>query len=174
MSMISERYLKRMIIVIEVMIIIFLLITHTSKAIPTTTTKITQTIIIEKPVIKKADEIIIKEIVKEYYYMNITAYTIHPKCTPNLKGITASNTKVHKGVAAINVDWVKDKWVIRSPLKLGQRIYIEGMGEFSIEDTGCFSGNHSQDMYTVDIFVESYEEAIKFGRQLRKVFIISS
>jgi 3D (Asp-Asp-Asp) domain-containing protein len=88
-------------------------------------------------------------------------------------GLTATGTPVRKGVAAINVDYINNKWVVRSPLKLGQKIYIEGLGIFSVEDTGPFSGDSlTQEMWTVDIYLESYEEAIKFGKQLRKIYVL--
>ena len=82
-------------------------------------------------------------------------------------------TPIREGVAAINVDYINEKWIVKSPLKLGQKIYIEGYGYFSVEDTGRFAErNHKQDEWTVDIYKESYEDAVKFGRQLRKVYLL--
>jgi len=110
---------------------------------------------------------------QEFYYMTSTGYSIHPNCTPNDEGITATQTKAHEGVVAINVDWVDDKWVIRSPLKLGQKIYIENVGPFSIEDTGYFTEkNFHFDYWNVDIYFEDYDEAKEWGIQKVKVTIL--
>jgi 3D (Asp-Asp-Asp) domain-containing protein len=110
-----------------------------------------------------------------YYYMSVTAYTRHPICVSEKydDGLTASGTPVKKGVAAINVDYINNRWVINSPLELGQKVYIEDLGIFSIEDTGPFCGdNLTQEMWTIDIYLDSYEEAINFGKQLKKVYIL--
>ncbi|MDP2362745.1 MAG: 3D domain-containing protein, partial [Ignavibacteria bacterium] len=110
-----------------------------------------------------------------YYLMIITMYSNHPNCISDKwrDGYTATMTPIREGVAAINVDYIDGKWVVKSLLKLGDKIYIEGMGNYSAEDTGRFAErNHRQDMWTVDIYVKSYEEAVEFGRQLKKVYVI--
>jgi 3D (Asp-Asp-Asp) domain-containing protein len=104
--------------------------------------------------------------------MTSTGYTVHPKCTPNLKGITATKTKVHEGICAINVDWINKHWVIRSPLSLGQKIYIEGLGIFTIEDTGKFTEkNFKFDFWNIDIYFDTYSEAKEWGIREIKVYI---
>ena len=45
-------------------------------------------------------------------------------------------------------------------------IYIEGYGEFYVHDTGGMSSN------VVDIFMDSYDECIQFGRRKADVYII--
>ena len=105
--------------------------------------------------------------------MTSTGYTNHPSCTPNNKGITATQTKAHEGVVAINVDWIDDEWVVKSPLKLGQKIYIENVGTFSVEDTGSFTEqNFHFDYWNVDIYFDEYNEAKEWGIQRVKVFIL--
>lgn len=107
--------------------------------------------------------------------MEVTAYSRHPNCIASKwdDGLTAMGTPVREGVVAINVDWVENKWVIRSPLKLGQKIYIEGMGYFSVEDTGYFTEkDFKRDFWTIDIYMEDYQKAKEFGRQLKKVYVL--
>jgi len=52
-------------------------------------------------------------------------------------------------------------------IPLGTRIYIEGYGEFVVEDTGGMAGN------VIDIFVSDYGSAIQFGRRTANVYILS-
>jgi 3D (Asp-Asp-Asp) domain-containing protein len=172
--------MRRLIILIELIIIIYLITMPKINSITNVEVKVgaKEGMIVEvKKDIKIERRVEIEKEIEtktdKYFYMTCTAYTIHPKCTPNLKGITATRTRVHEGVAAINVDWIKDKWIIKSPLKLGDKIYIEGLGNFNIEDTGYFSDkNYKQDYWNVDIYIEDYQSALKFGRKLRKVYIL--
>ena len=108
----------------------------------------------------------------KYYLMTVTAYSLHSNCIADKwnDGYTATMTPIREGVAAINVDYIDDKWVVKSPLKLGDKIYIEGMGNYLVKDTGYFTDeDYKGDFWTIDIYMESYEEAIEFGRQLKKV-----
>jgi len=70
---------------------------------------------------------------EEFYYMTSTGYSRKNIAKKWDDGFTATMTKIRKGVVAINVDWIDDKWRVNSPLKLGQRIYIEGKGEFLVK-----------------------------------------
>ncbi len=111
----------------------------------------------------------------DYFVMTITAYTTHPNCISDRynDGLTATMTSIKEGIAAINVDKIDGRWIIRSPLALGDQVYIEGLGNYSIEDTGYFTDvNYKQDFWNVDIYMEDYNEAVKFGRQLKKVYVI--
>jgi len=102
----------------------------------------------------------------KYYLMTITAYSLHHDCIADKwnDGLTASNTPIREGVAAINVDYI---------LNLGDKIYIEGLGNYSVEDTGYFTDeDYKQDFWNIDIYVENYQRALEFGRQLRKVYLI--
>ena len=112
----------------------------------------------------------------KFFYMTSTGYSNHPKCIADKwrDGKTALNTPIREGVVAINVDLIDGEWVVKSPLELGQKIRIEGMGDYICEDTGYFSDiNFKQDYWTVDIYMESYEEAVEYGRQLRKVYVLN-
>jgi 3D (Asp-Asp-Asp) domain-containing protein len=110
---------------------------------------------------------------QEFYYMTSTAYTIHPKCTPNNKGITTTGTLVREGIVAINVDWIDEEWQVRSPLKLGQKIYIEEMGPYFVEDTGYFTEENLHfDFWNLDIYKEDYDEAKEWGIKRIKVYVL--
>jgi len=112
---------------------------------------------------------------EDFFYMNVTFYSLHKDCIADKwnDGKTATNTDIRKGVVAINVDMINGEWVVVSPLKLGQRIYIEGLGEFSVEDTGRFGEkNEQQDIWTVDVFEPNHKLAIEGGKEVRKVYII--
>ena len=112
---------------------------------------------------------------EKYFIMTSTAYSNHPKCISKKwrDGKTAMNTPIREGVCAINCDKIDGKWVIKSPLKLGQKIYIEGIGHFSIEDTGCFTErDYHFDYWNVDIFFDDYEEAKAWGVKKIKVYVI--
>lgn len=139
--------LKKIIILIEIIIIILLLYA----ALPKTDAK-----------------------ESKYFLMTVTAYSRHPNCIADKynDGFTAIMTSIREGVCAINVDYINGRWVIKSPLNLGDRIYIEGLGNYSVEDTGYFSDrDYKQDFWNVDIYMENYQRAVEFGRQLRKVYI---
>ena len=108
--------------------------------------------------------------------MTSTAYSNHPNCIADKwrDGKTATNTPIREGVVAINVDRVDGEWQVRSPLRLGQVIYIEGIGEFAVEDTGSFTEDNLYfDYWNVDIFFEDYEEAKEWGVRKVKVYIIN-
>ena len=112
---------------------------------------------------------------EKYFIMTSTAYSNHPKCISKKwrDGKTAMNTPIREGVVAINVDKINGKWQVKSPLRLGQRIYIEGMGHYDVEDTGSFTERDLKfDMWNLDIFFEDYEEAVRWGVKKIKVFVI--
>lgn len=113
---------------------------------------------------------------QKMYIMTSTAYSNHPNCISDKHrdGKTAMNTPIREGVVAINVDWINDKWVVKSPLKLGQKIYIEGVGNFVVEDTGSFTeSNFHFDMWNLDIYKKDYEEAVKWGVRKVRVFVLN-
>ena len=109
------------------------------------------------------------------YLMNVTFYSLHEDCISDKwnDGKTATNTNIRIGVAAINVDYINGEWIVKSPLKLGQRILIEGLGEFIIEDTGRFGErDRTQDIWTVDVFEPNHQKAIEGGRKVKKIWVL--
>ena len=111
----------------------------------------------------------------KHFDMTSTAYSRHPNCIAREldDGFTATMTQIREGVVAINVDWIDDRWIVRSPLKLGQKIYIEGMGYFSVEDTGPFTEKDFHfDIWNLDIYKKDYEEAEKWGIKRIRVYVL--
>lgn len=111
----------------------------------------------------------------EYFIMTSTAYSNHRDCIADKwrDGLTATGTPIREGVVAINVDWIDGKWQVRSPLELGDKIYIEGIGFFSVEDTGPFTEeNFHFDMWNLDIYKEDLVQAKEWGVKEVKVFVL--
>ena len=111
----------------------------------------------------------------DYFYMNVTFYSLHEDCIADKwnDGKTATNTDIRVGACAINVDMINGRWQVVSPLKLGDRILIEGLGIFSVEDTGRFGEvNAIQDIWTVDVFEPDHKKAKEGGKEVRKVYVV--
>lgn len=77
----------------------------------------------------------------------LTAYCSCTKCTRGL-GITASGTKPVQG-----------RTVGCNGIPLGTPIYIEGYGEYVVEDTGNMHNN------VIDVYMDSHSAALQFGRK---------
>ena len=89
------------------------------------------------------------------------AYCACPKCCGKwADGITASGTKA-TAKRTIAVD--------SNLIPLGSKVEIEGLGTYIAEDTGsAIKGK------IIDIYFDTHEEALKFGRQKVNIRIISS
>lgn len=85
----------------------------------------------------------------------LTAYCSCFKCCSKEDGITKSGTHVTEG-----------RTVACNSIPLGTVIYIEGYGTYTVEDTGAMGDN------VVDIFFNSHQTALDFGRQTAKVYIV--
>lgn len=95
----------------------------------------------------------------QYYEIiaEVTAYTDDIESCGKDDGITASG--VHVAVGHIAMD---------DSIPFGTRVHIEGMGEFIVTDRGgSITGNR------IDVYMPSKEQAIRFGRQIKKAHIIS-
>lgn len=72
-------------------------------------------------------------------------------------GLTASGQQVRKGIVAADTN----------VLPFGTKLYIDGLGIFEVQDTGSdIKGQR------IDIYYDDLNDAIKFGRQQRKVYIL--
>ncbi|WP_196590527.1 G5 domain-containing protein [Pectinatus frisingensis] len=71
-------------------------------------------------------------------------------------GYTATGMRAQHGVVAVDPNVIP----------LGTRLYIPGYGEAVAADTGGFSGN------SIDICVDSYSEAINWGRRNITIYIL--
>lgn len=86
----------------------------------------------------------------------ITAYCPCVKCCGKTNGITASGVKAVQGVTV-----AMDK-----SIPFGTKIYIDGVGERIVQDRGgAIKGNR------IDLYFESHQSALNFGRQTREVCI---
>ena len=89
------------------------------------------------------------------------AYTMHASAylpsDGGGSGMTATGIPAGHGVAAVDPDVIP----------LGTRLFIPGYGEAIAADTGgAIVGN------TIDLCMESYDEAIRFGRRNVEVYVI--
>ena len=115
-----------------------------------------------------------------YYEMSGTAYTNHEDCInlENLDGFTAMMTNARVGIVGINIDILKDGTSrVNSVLRMGQIIYVKGQfieGVFTVEDTGYFRVKYLEgadpkdltfDTYNLDFFLEDIWQARGFGIQ---------
>lgn len=82
----------------------------------------------------------------------VTAYTL-TECYHN-KGVTASGELVRPGIVAVSRD-LEEKG-----MKLGTKIRIGDLGTFVVKDR-----THRRNRGNIDIYMISYTEALKFGRQ---------
>lgn len=92
---------------------------------------------------------------REVITMNATAYT---PADGDGNGITASGMVAQRGVVAVDP----------SVIPLGTRLYIPGYGEAIAADTGgAIQGNR------IDLLMDTYGEAMDFGRRNVEVYVLS-
>ena len=95
----------------------------------------------------------------KFYLLTATAYYPGPECTyPYDDGFTATGDVAGKGSIAIDP---------KGPLKMGQRVYVEGYGEGVCNDVGSAIKG-----WKIDVCFDTYEEAVEWGIQLVKVYIL--
>jgi 3D (Asp-Asp-Asp) domain-containing protein/uncharacterized protein YabE (DUF348 family) len=100
---------------------------------------------------------------KEVYTMTATAYTNGPGQTGKSPGdayygITASGVPTRLGIVAVD----------RSVIPLGSVLYVKGYGYAIAADTGgAIRGNK------IDLFFDSYNECIQYGRRSTTVYLVS-
>lgn len=88
------------------------------------------------------------------------AYDSDVACCGKTDGITRSGIKAVEGIT-IAADW--------SVLPVGTVVYIEGIGERIVQDTGgAIKGNK------IDIFVSSHKIGVNFGKQTVRLRMIES
>ena len=103
----------------------------------------------------------IKEPEVKYFLMTATAYYPGPECChPYADGLTATGAKAGKGCIAIDPE--------NGPLKLGQKVFVEGYGYGICNDTGGAITD-----WEIDLCYDTLKEAKEWGRKLVKVYLIS-
>lgn len=86
---------------------------------------------------------------------SLTAYCACANCCGKSDGITASGTQATAG-----------RTVACNSLPMGTVISINGH-QYVVEDTGGMGGN------VIDIFFNSHEEALNFGRQSAEIYLVN-
>lgn len=87
----------------------------------------------------------------------VTAYCPCVKCCGKSNGITASGIKAVEGVTV----------AMNKSIPFGTKVYIDGVGERIVQDRGgAIKGNR------IDLYFDSHQEALNFGRQTKEVTII--
>ena len=96
----------------------------------------------------------------KYFILEATGYYPGPECTyPFDDGFTAIGDVAGRGSVAID-----DK---NGPLRIGQRVWIEGYGLGKCNDRGSAIKG-----WKIDLCFEAYEEALEWGRKLIKVYLL--
>ena len=132
-----EAIMRAIIIILEILIIIVLMFTYLGE---------------------KAEAI--KEPEAKYFLMTATAYYPGPECCwPHDDWKTATGADAGKGCIAIDPH--------NGPLKLGQKVFVEGYGYGICNDVG---GAITE--WKIDLCYDTLEEAVKYGRKLVKVFLV--
>jgi 3D (Asp-Asp-Asp) domain-containing protein len=119
--------------------------------------------IIQMPV-EEVKEVVIDEVVEQEYY-EITARISAYAPFDNKSGIcnngdpmnTATMTLPQRGTLAVDP----------RRLPYGSRVYIPGYGYGTAEDTG--SAMRRYEGIAIDVFVETYKEAMEFGVQYKTI-----
>lgn len=117
----------------------------------------------EQRIKAKAEEIRIRETAKVQEL--IDKYAERPKRT--LLGIYELTAYEWTGNPCSNGNYPTEGYTVAcNSLALGTRIYIEGYGEYTVEDRGGMAGN------VIDIYMGDYDSCIQFGRRTAEVYII--
>jgi len=117
---------------------------------------------LDKPIVEEIRTDTVSRGEKRYVECEITAYTEHYASTGKTPshpayGITASGEKVRPGIVAADI----------KVFPMHSILLIDGVGIVEVKDTGgAIRGNR------LDIYFESEEDAIKWGRQKRRVYIV--
>jgi 3D (Asp-Asp-Asp) domain-containing protein len=91
--------------------------------------------------------------------VTVTGYSSTPDQTDDTPFITAANTPVRPGVLALSRDLLQE-FTPGAPFRFGDRVELEGIGVFTVEDT-----MHPRYQKRADIWFTSRESAQHWGRQ---------
>ena len=95
------------------------------------------------------------------FILEASAYYPGPECChPHADGNTATGAKAEKGCIAIDPE--------NGPLKLGQKVFVEGYGYGICNDVGgAIKG------WKIDLCFDTLQEAKDWGRKLVKVYVLN-
>ncbi len=92
--------------------------------------------------------------------VKVTAYTLEE--LKSSEGITASGKQPRTGYIAISRDLE-----LKHGLGFGDKVFINGLGEFEIQDR-----THFRKKQLVDVYMDCYKSAVQFGvKKLNMVFL---
>ena len=93
---------------------------------------------------------------KQRIAATVPAYTPDPRENggKGKKSGTAIGTRIRPGIVAVSRDLLKSGW------NFGDKVHIEGLGVFTIEDT-----MHQRHRRTIDVAVPDRKEAAKIGKR---------
>ena len=97
----------------------------------------------------------------------LTAYCNDPRCSEEWGSQTAMQTETRLGVIAAP-----------SNISLGSKIYIPELknykadGMFDVEDRGGAIKVKEDGTYVIDVWVPTYEDAVKFGRKNTTIYLV--
>lgn len=97
----------------------------------------------------------------------LTAYCDDPRCSDQWGSQTAMQTRTRLGVIAAP-----------SNVPLGSKMYIPELvnykedGMFDVEDRGGAIKIKNDGTYVIDVWVPTYEEAVKFGRKKTTIYLV--
>ncbi|THB68190.1 MAG: hypothetical protein D6E12_07020 [Desulfovibrio sp.] len=100
---------------------------------------------------------------QEGQMLTVTAYSPTPDQTDDTPFITANNNRVRPGIAAVSPDLFANGWVF------GRKIYVVDYGVYEIDD---LMAQRMQN--TIDIFMFSRQEALTFGKQQLRVYLLGA
>jgi 3D (Asp-Asp-Asp) domain-containing protein len=89
----------------------------------------------------------------------VTGYSPGPGETDDTPTITAANTRTRPGVIALSRDLIR-AFNPTAPFHYGDRVRVEGIGEFIVEDTMAEKWNRR-----ADIWFPTPDEALRWGRR---------
>lgn len=98
----------------------------------------------------------------------LTAYCDDPRCSDQWGSKTAMQTRTRMGVIAAPKN-----------VPLGSKMYIPELtnykadGMFDVEDRGGAIKIKNDGTYVIDVWVPSYEEAVRFGRKKTTIYLVS-
>ena len=98
----------------------------------------------------------------------LTAYCDDPRCSDQWGSKTAMQTKTRMGVIAAPKN-----------VPLGSKMYIPELtnykadGMFDVEDRGGAIKIKNDGTYVIDVWVPTYEEAVKFGRKKTTIYLVN-
>lgn len=141
----EESMTRKEITLSAIMILIFLLMTLTSINVQAETKIVDKTKVVTLVATKST----------------VTAYTLK-ECYHN-NGITSSGQRVRPGIVAVSRDLEK------MGMKLGTKIHIQNVGDFIVLDR-----TSPRLKNTIDIYMVSYRQAIKFGKRKLTVTFINT